>query len=113
MATLSAKETARELGTNPRTLRKFLRSITPKDEQPGQGNRWSVETKQLKKLKKQFADWQKPKADPSTNGAKSKTDAVIDSEDELIDVDEDLTIEEPADEDILEIELEDIEELES
>lgn len=74
--TLSAKEVARELGTDQRTLRKFLRAVTPKEDQPGQGNRWLIEPKDVKKLRKQFEEWGKAKR-PSKNG----TEAEIDSED--------------------------------
>lgn len=62
MTTLSAKEAARELGTDARTFRKFMRSMLPKEEQPGQGNRYHIEEAQLKKLKSQFEEWSKPKA---------------------------------------------------
>jgi len=40
MSTLiTPAELALELGTDARTTRKFLRSITPRDEQPGEGRR--------------------------------------------------------------------------
>ncbi len=41
-ATLTPAALAIELGTDARTARKFLRSITPKDEQPGKGSRWAL-----------------------------------------------------------------------
>ena len=88
MATLSAKEAARELGTDARTLRKFLRAITPKEDQPGQGNRYHIEEKTIPKLKKQFADWSKPKTKPSDNGAEAEA---------IEDFDEDLITEEELD----------------
>lgn len=42
-----------------RELRKFLRDITPKADQPGKGGRWSLEynAKELNALKKRFATW--------------------------------------------------------
>lgn len=55
--TLSAKEVARDLGTDARTFRKFLREVTPKEEQPGQGGRWTFTSKDVAKLKKQFGQW--------------------------------------------------------
>jgi hypothetical protein len=124
MATLSAKEAARELGTDARTFRKFMRIILPKDEQPGQGNRYNIEKKDLRGLRKQFDEWQKPKTKLNPNGAKKKgadveelTDEELEemmvSDDELLeDVDFDLTalddeeIDE-ADDVILELEEED------
>lgn len=57
MAVLTASALATELGTDSRTVRKFLRSVTPKDAQPGKGSRWSIEKRELRKLRKQFADF--------------------------------------------------------
>lgn len=54
---LTATELAEELGTDGRTVRKFLRSITPKDAQPGKGARWSIEKKNLRTLRKQYGEW--------------------------------------------------------
>lgn len=59
---LSAKEAARELGCDARTFRKFMRAITAKEDQPGQGNRYQIEEKSIKKLKQRFEEWNKPKA---------------------------------------------------
>ena len=59
MATvLTASDLATELDTDSKTVRKFLRSVTPKDEQPGKGSRWSIEKKQLRSLRSQFAKFQ-------------------------------------------------------
>lgn len=54
---MTPAELAIELGTDARTTRKFLRSITPRDEQPGKGSRWGIKgTKSnIASLKKQFA----------------------------------------------------------
>lgn len=54
---LTPADLATELDTDSRTVRKFLRSITPKDAQPGKGSRWSIEKKSLRSLRKQYADW--------------------------------------------------------
>src|SRR5580765_2316875 len=81
-AALSAKEAARELGTDPRTFRKFMRSILPKEEQPGQGNRYAIEARKLPKLRKQFDECHAPKV-KSDNGEEAED--VIDEE--LIDDD--------------------------
>lgn len=53
-ATLSAKEIAAELSTTPRKVRKFLRS---QDSGVGRGNRYSVTSAQVKKMKKAFDAW--------------------------------------------------------
>ena len=58
MATLTVNELATQLETSPRTTRKFLRSITPKDEQPGKGKRWSIEKRDIRGLKKKFSDFE-------------------------------------------------------
>lgn len=99
MPTLSAKEAAIELGTDARTFRKFMRSITPKDEQPGQGNRYAIESKDIKKLKKDFVEFDKGKAKASTNGKAPKEEVVDVDDDELldeIDLDDDTEAEEEA-----------------
>ena len=67
MATIiSAKELAVRLETDPRTVRKFLRSHFEKDAQPGKGSRYAIEAKQVRSLKKAFTVWdesRKPKAE--------------------------------------------------
>lgn len=99
MAILSAKEAARELGTDARNFRKFMRTILPKEEQPGQGNRYQIEQKELKKLKKQFDEWAKPKAKAATKKAADVVEEIEDEEvEELLDEEE----EEPTEDDLLE-----------
>lgn len=58
MAAITVSDLATELGTDPRTARKFLRSITPKEEQPGKGARWSIEKREVRSLKSKFAAFQ-------------------------------------------------------
>ena len=55
---MTPADLATELGSDARTVRKFLRSITPRDEQPGKGSRWSIEKKQLRSLRSKFAKWE-------------------------------------------------------
>lgn len=62
MTTLTVSELAESLETDARTTRRFLRSITPKDAQPGKGARWSIEKKSLTSLKKQFATYLEARA---------------------------------------------------
>jgi hypothetical protein len=52
-------ELAEELETDPRTVRKFLRSLTPKEKQPGRGHRWEIPAnkRSLTRLSKQFEAW--------------------------------------------------------
>jgi hypothetical protein len=58
MAQITVNELAEQLETSPRTARKFLRSITPKDEQPGKGSRWQIEKREIRGLVKKFATFQ-------------------------------------------------------
>jgi len=57
MATITVADLATDLNTDPRTARKFLRTITPRDEQPGKGSRWSIEKRQVASLRKKFASY--------------------------------------------------------
>ncbi|MBS1906951.1 MAG: DUF262 domain-containing protein [Actinobacteria bacterium] len=56
------------LGVDGRSIRRFLRSITPKEEQPGSGGRWSIDPAGLDALRAQFAEFEK--------GRKGKVDEV-------------------------------------
>lgn len=85
MAQITTAEMASELGTDGRTLRKFLRSITPKEDQPGKGSRWSLEgnKRDIAKMRKQFSDWtaaQEKPAEEETPEAEvdGPTDAELD-----------------------------------
>jgi hypothetical protein len=92
MAQITTTEFAAELGTDSRTARKFLRSITPKDEQPGKGSRWAIEgnKRSLGQMKKRFADWTAAQAKPAE-------DEVTETEDQ---------VEEPTAEELDELEVE-------
>lgn len=59
MANITTAELAEVLETNGREVRKFLRSITPKDEQPGKGSRWAIDgtKRSLNTMKKNFDTW--------------------------------------------------------
>src|SRR4051812_44851221 len=91
MPVMSAKEMARELGTDARTFRKFMRSTTPKDEQPGQGKRWQFKgtKKEIDALKKKFSTWNTPRVAESEGPGRD----VIDENDEAM---EELQAEEDA-----------------
>lgn len=90
---LSAKEAATILGTDARTLRKFLRS---KQGLVGQGNRWllSPSKKAMDALRKEFEAWNKTKSQGK------KVTPVLNVSDDNIDEDEEV-------EDITELELDD------
>lgn len=59
MSNMTPAEFATTVDSDGRTVRKFLRSITPKDEQPGKGSRWTLPgtKREVTKLQKQFAEW--------------------------------------------------------
>lgn len=86
--TLSAKEAALELGTNARTFRKFMRAITPKEDQPGQGNRYAIEADDMKKLKQQFEEWNAPKAKTTSKNGSTPDEVEEIEDDELLSIDD-------------------------
>lgn len=57
MATITAKEFAAKVGTDPRTVRKFIRSESGLNTKVGKGQRWAIEGKQVASLTKRFAKW--------------------------------------------------------
>jgi hypothetical protein len=65
MSTMTPTEFAATVESDGRTVRKFLRSITPKDEQPGKGSRGELPAgkRETTKLQKQFAQWSAKQAD--------------------------------------------------
>jgi hypothetical protein len=69
MATITVKELATELDTDPRTARKFLRKVTPAENHPGKGGRWEIERKALAGLRKQFTKFEAEKATPEVDDA--------------------------------------------
>lgn len=75
-AVMTPAEFAVEVDSDGRTVRKFLRSITPKDEQPGKGSRWSLPAtkRDVTRLKKQFAEWSAKQAEAAAQRAQEKAD---------------------------------------
>lgn len=80
--TMTTNELATELETSSRNLRKFLRAITPKDEQPGKGSRWVLpgNVREVTKLRKQFDEWAAKQAEEKAarEAAKAESDAEVD-----------------------------------
>lgn len=56
--TLTVTDLAARLDTDARTTRKFLRSITPADEQPGKGSRWGIPATQVRSMQAKFKKFQ-------------------------------------------------------
>jgi predicted transcriptional regulator len=90
-AEMTTKDFAAEIGTDPKTLRKYLRSVTPRDEQPGKGSRWVLPgTKTaINAHRKSFAKWQKEQADAAAERAAKAAKDAQDALDETEDIDED------------------------
>lgn len=57
MATHTTREIAEKFDTDPKTLRKFLRSPEGVGEKVGRGQRWAIEGKQIRSLKTRFKKW--------------------------------------------------------
>jgi len=55
--TMTPAELATEFETDARTVRKFLRSVTDKENQPGKGSRWAIEARKVASLRKRFDKW--------------------------------------------------------
>lgn len=66
MATITPKEFAAKVGSDGRTVRKFLRSEQGLNDRVGKGQRWAIEAKQVKSLTTRFNRWleaKQPKQD--------------------------------------------------
>jgi hypothetical protein len=86
-ALITPAELATELGTDARTTRKFLRSITPRDEQPGKGSRWGIKgTKSnLATLRKQYAKFEEAQQAARAARAEKAAPAPVEAEAEIDD----------------------------
>lgn len=76
--TMTPAEFAVTVDSDGRTVRKFLRSITPRDEQPGKGSRWELDgtKRSVASLTKQFRKWQADQAQAAAErAAKAAQDA--------------------------------------
>lgn len=79
MAQITTAEFAAELDTDTRTVRKFLRSITPKEDQPGKGARWVLEgnKRSINQMRKQFAEWTAARETPAEEPTVTEEDEVL------------------------------------
>lgn len=90
MATRTPKELAQDWDTDPRTVRKFLRS---NDIRVGKGNRHAIEAKDVRKLRKQFDAWVAAKVSADESATEKADEALEDAEvdeieDEVLEVTE-------------------------
>ena len=87
-ATLTVKEVAEQLGTDGRTLRKFLRHEATEaggtigEDTPGKGGRYSLEARSVKGLQKRFDLWS---AARKTSATETESDTEEVSEEEMTD----------------------------
>lgn len=96
---ISAKAAAIEIGTDARTLRKFLRSDSSTFEPCGQGNRYEFTKSQMKKLAKEFAAWGGGKSTPK-KGTKQPVAQEPDDDDADIVEEDDIEVEDEESDDI-------------
>lgn len=96
-ADLSTKQLADALSTDPKTLRKWLRDSTPRDEQPGKGGRWVLPGSKaaISAARKSFAAWQVAEAakaaDRAAKAQKDAEDALTEAEGTDEDADAEVT----------------------
>jgi hypothetical protein len=97
-AEMTTKDFAAAIGTDPKTLRKYLRDSTAKADQPGKGGRWVLPgTKaHIAATRKSFAKWN---ADQAKQAAERAAKAVKDADAALEDLDTDDAEVEGTDED--------------
>ena len=71
MATINIQDLSTALEANPRTVRKFLRSVTPVEDQPGKGGRWQIEKRDIRSLRSKFSKF--AEAETARKAAKVET----------------------------------------
>lgn len=108
--TLSVKEVADKLDTDPRTLRKFLRKEvkdaggTIGEDTPGKGGRYAIEAKAVAGIRKRFAAFQVAEAEARAERAARKAEeaaaaAEAEDDEDLEDETEESEDDEESDED--------------
>ena len=85
MATINIQDLSTALEANPRTVRKFLRSVTPVEDQPGKGGRWQIEKKDLRSLKKKFETYIEEHTRTSNDEVIEDTETVTEDIEDTID----------------------------
>lgn len=75
MATITPKEFAVQVGSDGRTVRKFLRSDQGLNAKVGKGSRWAIESRQVRSLAKKFAKWDESRKVTETDDEVETTDS--------------------------------------
>lgn len=79
--TLTTTELAAELGTDTRTVRKFLRDTKGDGKAVvGKGARYSFEKREVRSLKSQFGKWSAARAEEKANKADATPEEVTEDE---------------------------------
>lgn len=78
MAQITAKELAVACDTDPRTVRKFLRSHL--DETPGKGSRYGIEKRQVKSLTKAFHAWDAARKPAATDEVADEIEVEVETD---------------------------------
>jgi hypothetical protein len=77
---LTVTDLAAKLDTDARTTRKFLRTITPADAQPGKGSRWGIPATQVRSMQAKFKKFTAEAAEATSEAIKAKNAKVIDAD---------------------------------
>lgn len=91
MSTITPTEFASIVGSDGRTVRKFLRSETPKEAQPGKGSRWALPggKREVTAMTKRFNKWQAAQAAEAAERAQKRAaEAAAQAEVEVDEVDD-------------------------
>ena len=112
--TYTPKQVAARIGTDAKTLRKFLRSEASTVEAVGQGGRYEFDADAMATIETEFTAWKNNKPVRAPRGTKKATSSrqapvnaeVIEEDDEVLELDD----EEPSDEELEELD-EELEEL--
>lgn len=77
--TITPAELAVELGTDPKTTRKFLRSTDGLDRKVGKGNRWAIEAREVRGLKSRYAKWEAARQEAIAAARMARAEAARDA----------------------------------
>jgi deoxyribodipyrimidine photolyase-like uncharacterized protein len=94
MADLNTKQVAAACGTDPKTLRRFLRAVVRKrggtvgEDTPGQGGRYSFDEDEVPSIKEGFEAWLAAKAEKATAVEEAEEEILADGADALDEDDE-------------------------
>jgi hypothetical protein len=77
--TITPAEFALEVGSDAKTVRKFLRSDAGLNSRVGKGHRWAIEARMVRSLKSKFTKWDETRRNAAED-AETPEDEVITDE---------------------------------